>query len=122
MNKRLSKYDYFMKRYTEAKDRGDSRKANYYATRINQLRKVGQVPLTKAEKQSRIKMHFDALTEGQRLIEMNKFITKMADQGMTINQSVAFLNSCGLDSTEIAHATTFSYEDMAHLSFYRENL
>ena len=53
---------------------------------------------------------------------INKFITKMADQGMTINQSVAFLNSCGLDSTEIAHATTFSYEDMAHLSFYRENL
>ena len=104
---RLSKYDYFMKRYTEAKENGNQRKADYYADRINQLRMAKQVPITDAEKQSRIKLHFDALSEGQRLEEMNKFIKKMADKGMTINQSVAFLTSCGLDSTEIAHATTF---------------
>ena len=104
---RLSKYDYFMKRYTQAKDSGNKRKADYYASRILQLRKVGQVPLTNAEKGSRIKMHFDALTEDERLVQMNLFIKRMASDGMTINQSVAFLTSIGLDSTEIAHACTF---------------
>jgi|TARA_R110002020_G_scaffold474903_1_gene707887 hypothetical protein len=124
---RLSKYDYFMKRFTEATDNGNKRKADYYADRINQLRMAKQEPITKgnvtrvgndlaihgkatlskADKKSRVKEHFDTLTEGDRITEMNKFIKQMADKGMTINQSVAFLNSCGLDSTEIAHATTF---------------
>ena len=124
---RLSKYDYFMERYVQAKDAGNQRKADYYADRINQLRmgnnKVvtrgnvtrvgndlsihGKAPLSEADKKKRVKAHFDTLTESERIIQMNKFIKKMANDGMTINESVAFLNSCGLDSTEIAHATTF---------------
>ena len=112
--KRLSKKDYFTKRYNEAIANGMVGKAAYYEGRLNQLVvdnatwvTHNKAPLSEAEKQSRIKARFEALSEGDRLIAMNKFIKDMAAKGITINKAVAFLTSCGLDSTEISHATTF---------------
>jgi len=103
---RLPKYEYFMKRFIECKEAGLTKKANYYADRINKLRTSTPVNPTRSldYKFAKIGAKLNALPEGQRRIECSKFIQHTIDKGGTVNQGIAFLTKCGVDSTIVCHS------------------
>ena len=102
---RLPKYDYFMKRFIECKEAGLTKKANYYADRINQLRtSAPKTVSTNVDKFAKIGAKLNGLPEGQRRIECSKFIQYTINKGGTVNQGVAFLTKCGVDSTIVCHS------------------
>jgi hypothetical protein len=51
---------------------------------------------------------FEGLSEGERLMKANRTIKDAAQMGISVNQSMAFLQKAGvLTDTELVHATQF---------------
>tara|TARA_R110001632_G_scaffold144810_1_gene261541 strand:+ start:123 stop:512 length:390 start_codon:yes stop_codon:yes gene_type:complete len=127
---RLPKLEYFKMRLEQAKEAGLSNKAEYYVSRIEQLEgtrapkkaaakraaksvKTPQLAYEsftddqKASLRARVKAKFDTLDENGKLIEANKFYKACEGKGISMNNAMALLSECGIDSTIVMHAMTF---------------
>ena len=117
--RRMPKADYFRMRYECAVDNGLTQKAKYYKMRLEQMNE----PLVKGIAESpteptnespkeralrKCREAFEGLDEGGRLIEANRIITKACENGMSVNQVMAFLKEADVMSdTELMHSITF---------------
>jgi len=108
--KRLPKKEYFRMRLTEAIKIGNTRKAQYFQSRLDQLTQA-EPKVNESAKESALRKCravFDGLDESARLIEANRMFTIACAKGMSVNDVMAFLKEANVMSdTEIMHSMTF---------------
>lgn len=109
--KRLPKKDYFRMRLAEAIKMGNTRKAKYFRSRLEQLTKSESHPRNESAKESALRKcrnAFKGLDEAGRLKEANRMFTIACNDGHSVNSVMAFLKEANVMSdTELIHAMTF---------------
>ena len=113
--RRMPKADYFRMRYQCAVDNGRTQKAEYFKMRLEQMNeplvKGVAEPTNEGPKERALRKcreAFEGLDESGRLIEANRIITKACENGMSVNQAMAFLKEANVMSdTELMHSITF---------------
>ena len=97
-------------RLTEAIKIGNTRKAQYFQSRLDQLTQA-EPKVNESAKESALRKcreAFDGLDESARLIEANRMFTAACAKGMSVNDVMAFLKEANVMSdTEIMHSMTF---------------
>ena len=97
-------------RLTEAIKIGNTRKAQYFQSRLDQLTQA-EPKVNESAKESALRKcreAFDGLDESARLIEANRMFTAACVKGMSVNDVMAFLKEANVMSdTEIMHSMTF---------------
>lgn len=110
--RRLPKKEYFTIRLNESIKMGNTRKANYFRSRLHQLGQ-SETKAIKAEsaKESALRKCrkvFEGLNESERLHKANAIIKNACANGFSVNQAIAFLKEAKVMSdTELMHSVTF---------------
>ena len=106
---RMPKKEYFRMRLTEAIKSGNTKKANYYESRLLQMGdSQPKQRTTKEEAIAKCREVFKDLDESGRLIEANRMITIATSKGHSVNEVMAFLKEANVMSdTELMHSVTF---------------
>ena len=107
---RLPKKEYFRMRLAEAIKSGNTKKAKYFQSRLEQLTQA-KPKSNESSKESALRKcreAFKGLNESERLIEANRMFTIACANGHSVNQVMAFLKEANVMSdTEIMHSMTF---------------
>lgn len=107
---RMPKKDYFRMRLTQAIKMGNTRKAKYFQSRLEQLTQ-SEPKSNESAKESALRKcrkAFEGLDESGRLIEANRMFTIACDRGHSVNDVMAFLKEANVMSdTEMIHSMTF---------------
>lgn len=105
---RIPKDKYFQQRLNQAIESGNTRKAEYYRSRLSQMTTPIEDVSPKERALTNCRKAFEGLTESERLIEANEFFTKACAEGVSVNQAIAFMKEANVMSdTEMMHSLTF---------------
>jgi len=96
---RMPKKEYFTMRMEQAIKSGNSKKAEYYRSRLDGMSERVEVEVN-FDKYSKCRQSFEGLNEGQRIIKANDFINHVISKGGTVNQAIAFLSEANVMSGE----------------------
>ena len=107
---RLPKKEYFRMRLTEAIKIGNTRKAQYFQSRLDQLTQA-EPKVNESAKESALRKcreAFDGLDESARVLEANRMFTAACAKGFSVNDVMAFIKEANVMSdTELMHSMTF---------------
>ena len=97
-------------RLTQAIKMGNTRKAQYFQSRLEQLTQA-EPKVNETAKESALRKCravFEGLDESGRLIEANRMFTIACAKGFSVNEVMAFIKEANVMSdTEMMHSMTF---------------